>query len=130
MNLHDYFNEKSGFGILSTSNNEGEVNSAVYAKPHVIDGNTIAFIMRDRLTHKNILVNPQAHYMFIEHNHGFHGIRLSVTMREESQDQERISALSRRPSSSDSADAEVERFLVIFTVNKALMLVGGDEAIL
>ena len=128
MNLHDYFNEKSGFGVISTSNNKGEVNSAVYAKPHVIDSNTIAFIMRDRLTHKNILLNPQAHYMFIEHNQGFHGVRLSLTMLEESQDQERINALSRRPSTSDSE--EVERFLVTFTVNKALMLVGGDEAIL
>jgi len=125
MNLHDYFNEKSGFGVISTSDRNGEVNSAVYAKPHVIDSNTIAFIMRDRLTHKNILENPQANYMFIEHNHGFHGVRLSLTMLEESQDPERINTLSRRSSSSESN--EVARFLVTFTVNKALMLVGGDE---
>lgn len=128
MNLHDYFDGKSGFGVISTSNNAGEVNSAVYAKPHVIDSNTIAFIMGDRLTRKNVLENPQAHYMFIEHDHGFHGVRLSLTMLEESQDQERIQALSRRPSKGDNDDAE--RFLVTFTVNKALMLVGGEEAIL
>jgi len=128
MNLHDYFNEKSGFGVISTSNSSGEVNSAVYAKPHVIDGNTIAFIMRDRLTHNNILQNPQAHYMFIEHNHGFHGVRLNLTMLEESQDQEQIQALSRRPSASNGDD-EV-RFLVTFTVTKTLMLVGGEEAIM
>jgi len=128
MNLHNYFNEKSGFGVISTSNSNGEVNSAVYAKPHVIDSNTVAFIMRDRLTHKNILENPQAHYMFIEHNQGFHGVRLSLTMHEESQDQERINGLSRRPSSGDSDDAK--RFLITFIVNKALMLVGGEEAVL
>lgn len=128
MNLHDYFNEKSGFGVISTSNNKGEVNSAVYAKPHVIDNNTIAFIMRDKLTRKNVRENPQAHYMFIEHNHGFHGVRLNLTMVEESQDQERIKALSRRPSKGDESDGD--RFLVTFTVNKVLMLVGGDEAIL
>ena len=128
MNLHDYFNEKSGFGVLSTSDSNGAVNSAVYAKPHVIDSSTVAFIMRDRLTHKNILENPKANYMFIEHNQGFHGVRLSLTMLEESQDQERINNLSRRPASIDNN--EVERFLVTFTVNKALMLVGGDEAIL
>ncbi len=128
MNLHNYFNEKSGFGVISTSNNKGEVNSAVYAKPHVIDNNTVAFIMRDRLTHKNVLENPQANYMFIEHNHGFHGVRLSLTMLEESQDQERIKALSRRPTKDDEDDSK--RFLVTFTVNKVLTLVGGDEAIL
>lgn len=128
MNLNDYFKEKSGFGVISTSNNAGEVNSAVYAKPHVIDSTTIAFIMRDRLTRKNVLENPQANYMFIEHNHGFHGVRLNLTMLEESQDQERIQALSRRPGGSDNDDAE--RFLITFKVNKALTLVGGDEVIL
>jgi hypothetical protein len=128
MNLHEYFNEKSGFGVISTSNSSGEVNSAVYAKPHVIDDNTIAFIMRDRLTHSNILQNPQAHYMFIEQNQGFHGVRLSLTMLEESQDQDRIQALSRRPSASNDDD-EV-KFLITFTVTKILMLLGGEEATL
>ena len=128
MNLQYYFSGKLGFGVISTSNNKGEVNSAVYAKPHVVDSNTIAFIMRDRLTRKNITENPQANYMFIEHNHGFNGIRLSLTMLEESQDQEQIQAISRRSSAGDSDDTE--RFLVTFTVNKALMLVGGEEAML
>jgi hypothetical protein len=128
MNLHDYFNEKSGFGVISTSNNSGEVNSAIYAKPHVIGNNRIAFIMRDRLTRKNVLENPLAHYMFIEHEHGFHGIRMTLTMLEESQDQERIKALSRRPAGSGSDEAE--RFLVTFAVSKVLMLVRGEEATL
>ena len=128
MNLHDYFSGKSGFGVISTSNNQGEVNSAVYAKPHVIDNNTVAFIMRDRLTRKNVTENPQAHYMFIEHDHGFHGVRLSLTMLEETQDQGQIQAISRRSSAGDRDDGE--RFLVTFTVNKALMLVGGEEVML
>ena len=124
MNIDNYFTEKSGFGVLSTSNAKGEVNSAVYAKPHVIDNNTIAFIMRDRLTHKNVHENPLAHYMFVEHGHGFHGVRLSLTMLEESQDEERINSLSRR---STTETSEEKRYLVTFTVNKALTLVGGDE---
>jgi len=128
MNLLDYFNGKSGFGVISSSNNQGEVNSAVYAKPHIIDNNTIAFIMRDKLTRKNVNENPQAHYMFIEFTRGFNGVRLSLTMLEESQDHGRIQAMSRRSSAGDSDDAE--RFLVTFTVNKALMLVGGEEATL
>lgn len=128
MNLLEYFNKESGFGVISTSNKKGEVNSAVYAKPHVIDSKTIAFIMRDKLTRKNVLENPQAHYMFIEHNQGFHGVRLSLTMVEENQDLERIEAISRRPSKDGDDDAK--RFLVTFSVNKVLMLVGGDEAIL
>ena len=127
MNLQDYFKGKSGFGVISTSNNQGEVNSAVYAKPHIIDSNTVTFIMGDKLTHKNVSENPHANYMFIEHSHGFNGVRLSLTMLEESQDQERIQAMSRRSSTEDSDNTE--RFLVTFTVNKALMLVGGEEAL-
>lgn len=124
MKLDSYFTEKNGFGVISTSNDKGEVNSAVYAKPHVVDNNTIAFIMRDRLTRNNLQSNPLAHYMFIEQDHGFHGVRLSLTMVEESQDQERIKALSRRGT---SGDEEEERYLVTFTVDKALTLVGGEE---
>lgn len=127
MNLNEYFKDKSGFGVISTSNGKGEVNSAVYAKPHIIDEKTVAFIMRDRLSHKNVTENPQAHYMFIEHNHGFHGVRLSLTMIEESQDQEKIRAMSRRPSGGDNDDEQ--RFLVTFTVNKVLTLIGGEEEI-
>ena len=124
MNIDNYFTEKSGFSVLSTSSKKGEVNSAVYAKPHVINNNTIAFIMRDRLTLKNVHENPLAHYMFVEHDHGFHGVRLSLTMLEESQDQERISSLSRQ---STTEASEEERYLVTFTVNKALTLVGEEE---
>ena len=52
-------------------------------------------------------------------------IHHSLTMLEESQDQKRMKAISRRPSKDDA-----ERFLVTFAVNKVLMLVGGEEAIL
>lgn len=45
-------------------------------------------------------------------------------MLEESQDPERIKALSRRGTAGDD---EENRYLVTFTVNKALMLVGGEE---
>lgn len=64
----------------------------------------------------------------LAYSQGFHGVRLSLTMIEESKDQKRIEAMSRRPSNGDNDDAE--RFLVTFTVNKVLMLVGGNEAIL
>ena len=80
MNLTDYFAKKKGFGVISTSNDKGEVNSAVYAKPHVTGTDSIAFIMRDRLSRANLQSNSQANYMFIEHDQGFHGVRLSLTM--------------------------------------------------
>ena len=97
----------------------------MYAKPHVTGTNSIAFIMRDRLTRANLQTNPQANYMFIEHDHGFHGVRLSLTMTGEEQDEEKIAALSRRPDSGNSKDEE--RYLVSFQVDRALRLIGGEE---
>jgi hypothetical protein len=125
MNLRDYFKGKSGVGVISTSNDMGEVNSAVYAKPHVNGTDSISFIMRDRLTRANLQTNPQANYLFIEHDHGFHGVRLSLTMTGEEQDEEKIAALSRRPYSGSSKDEE--RYLVSFKVDRALVLIGGEE---
>jgi hypothetical protein len=67
----------------------------------------------------------QAHYLFIEHEHGFHGVRLSLEMTGEEQDQEKIAALSRR--SYKDEKGEDDRFLVSFRVDKALVLIGGEE---
>jgi hypothetical protein len=79
MNLHDYFAKTRGLGVLGTSNAEGEVDAAIYAKPTVADDNTIAFNMLSRLSYANIKSNPKAAYMFIESGGGYHGKRLYLT---------------------------------------------------
>lgn len=125
MKLNEYFSGKAGVGVISTSNGKGEVNSAVYAKPHVTGKNTVAFIMRDKLTRANLQENTKASYLFIEHDHGFNGVRLSLTMTGESCDKEAIDSLSRRVTVDDGEHNN--RFLVSFNVGKTLTLVGGDE---
>ena len=125
MKLQEYFSGKTGIGVISTSNKIGEVNSAVYAKPHVIDKNTVAFIMRDKRTRANLHENNKASYLFTERDHGFKGVRLYLKMTREDQDREVIEALSRR-SSSDAGENN-DRFLVSFSVDKALAVIGDDE---
>lgn len=125
MKLQDYFSDKAGVGVISTSNKKGEVNSAVYAKPHITGKDTVAFIMRDRLTRANVQENPKASYLFIEHDHGIGGVRLYLTMTGETQDKDQIAALSRRTSAVEGEESA--RFLVSFTVDKVLALIGGDE---
>ena len=58
MKLGDYFDKVKGLGVLSTADSSGKVNSAVYARPHVVDEQTVAFIMADRLSHANLQSNP------------------------------------------------------------------------
>ena len=37
MNLHDYFENTTGTGVLATADSSGNVNAAIYARPHVMD---------------------------------------------------------------------------------------------
>ena len=125
MKLQEYFAGQSGVGVISTANNKGEVNSAVYAKPHVTGRNSIAFITRDKLTRANLQENIKANYLFIEKDRNFKGVRLYLTMTEEVQDKELIASLSRR-TSVDEGDSN-ERFLVSFNVERARALIGDEE---
>ena len=56
--LKDYFENKKGTGVMATSEKEGKVNAAIYSRPHFLEDGSIAFIMRDRLTHHNLQSNP------------------------------------------------------------------------
>ena len=66
MTLRSYFTEHTGFGVMATADSDGKVDAAVYARPHFVDENTVAFIMADRLTHANLQTNPHATYLFKE----------------------------------------------------------------
>ena len=66
MDLKAYFRDHRGHGVLSTSNDKGEVGIAMFAKPHVMDDGTVAFIMQHKQTHANLQTNPHAAYLFIE----------------------------------------------------------------
>ncbi len=118
----DYFENTSGVGILATSDGQGNVNAALYARPHVMEDGSLAFIMRDRLTHLNLQSNPRAAYLFMEQGKGYKGIRLYLVKDREEEDPEKIARFRRR----QYVDGKDEvRFLVYFNVEKQLPLVGS-----
>ncbi len=127
MKLGNYFAENKGVGVMATSNGDGVVDTAIYSKPHVREDNTIAFIMRDHLTHANLQENGHANYLFLEDGGGFSGVRLFLTKIEESNDQELIASMKRRCLSSEEDKALGDKYLVTFRVNKVLSLIGGNE---
>lgn len=86
-NLSEYFEKTSGRGILSTTDASGRVDAAIYARPYVVDDNSLAFIMAKRLTHANLHESPIAAYLFMESMTGGSGRRLFLKkLREESND--------------------------------------------
>jgi len=124
--LKDYFESKKGIGVLSTADGAGKVDSAVYSRPHIMDDGTIAFIMRDRLSHKNVTENPKAAYLFVEAGEGYKGKRLFLTKVREEVDSELLYELRRRtyPPEKDRRDP---KFLVFFKLEDELPLVGPGK---
>lgn len=83
MELKEYFKETSGIGVLATADSEGKVDAAIYSKPFVLDNQTLAFIMADRLSRKNLQSNPHAVYLFLESREDYEGKRLYLTKLKE-----------------------------------------------
>lgn len=124
--LKSYFEEKRGLGVLSTADNQGRVDAAVYSRPHVMADGAIAFIMNDRLSHQNLQSNPHAAYLFREDGEGFRGKRLFLTKVDEEQDTERLAELKRRQYPPEKAFAG-PKFLVFFKIDQELPLIGPGE---
>ena len=126
MDLQDYFDKTKGIGVLATADKEGNVDLAIYAKPHVMDKETVAFIMADRLTHHNLQSNLHAAYLFKEQGPGYKGTRLFLTKLREEQDTELLYAIRSKRYASEKEEGK-PRFLVFFKVDKVLPLVGAGR---
>jgi len=124
MKLDEYFDLEKGVGVLSTADVEGNVDAAIYARPHFMDDGTLAFIMRDRLSHHNLQSNPRATYLFKEDGSGYKGKRLFLSRVREEQNTELLESLRRRKSAYGNGD---NRFLVFFKLDKTLPLVGDGS---
>ncbi|KPK42890.1 MAG: pyridoxamine 5'-phosphate oxidase [Phycisphaerae bacterium SG8_4] len=124
MSLSDYFENIRGIGILSTSDSDGNVNTAIYSRPYVIDEDTVAFSMLERHSYANIQSNPKAAYMFIERGEGYNGKRLYLTMTGEEKDPERIKAIKKQHERAKDDDGKV-RHLMYFSIDRTRPLVGG-----
>lgn len=124
MNLHDYFESTQGLGVLGTADAEGKMDLAIYARPHVINQTTVAFIMREHLTHQNLQSNPHAAYLFIEKGEGYLGKRLYLTKLREETDPALIDSLRRR-TPKVCKDEDANQYLVYFRIDKTRPLVGG-----
>ena len=124
MNLKEYFDTANGMGVLSTADSNGKVNAAVYSRPHFMEDGTMAFIMRDRLSHHNLKSNPHATYLFKEEGSGYKGKRLYITKVREEQNTELLESLRRRKV--EYGEGKI-RFLVFFEVNNERPLVGDGK---
>jgi len=128
MDLKSYFEKTKGFGVISTADKDGRVDSAVFSRPHVMDDGSIAFIMNDNLTHHNLQSNPRAAYLFKETADSYKGKRFFLTKISEEKNSKLLTQLKRRSYPVDK-DLKVSRFLVFFKIEKELPLIGPGEEV-
>jgi Pyridoxamine 5'-phosphate oxidase len=129
MKLSEYFESTKGRGIIATADSKGKVGMAVYARPHFITEKTIAFIMTDRLMHKNLKSNPNASYLFMESEYKLVGKRLYLTKIKEEKDPALINTIRRKESNRVyKANKGQIRYLVYFKINKVLPLIGDKKS--
>ena len=127
MKFDDYFENASGVGVLSTADDEGKVNAAIYGRPHVVDEDTVAFIASDRLTHANLKTNSSAIYIFKEDG-SYKGYRLYLTKTHEEKDSVLIENIRRKKYKGIELKDNMEsKFLKYFKVDKALPLIGDGK---
>ena len=128
MKLKDYFGTVSGTGVLSTADAAGIVDAAIYSSPHVADDGTVAFIMRDHLSHHNLQSNPHDAYLFREQAPGYQGVRLFLKKLREETDSALIASMTRRHLTPEEDLNKGPIFLVYFTVEKVLPLIGSGAS--
>jgi len=124
MDLKNYFKNASGMGFLATANGKGEVDIAVYSRPHVMDDETLAYGMADRLTHANLTQNPYAVYAF--HEGSFKGKRIFLEkVREETEGTLLEGIRKDADRMVGPGVGNMVKYVVYFRVSKELPLVGG-----
>lgn len=69
-----------GKGVIATAGADGTVNTAVYARPHIIDDETLAWGMTDGRSFANLKENPHASYLYMAPVSGFSGWRLTLAL--------------------------------------------------
>ncbi len=64
--LMQYFNRAPRIGTLSTASKNGQVNTACFGSPRMIDEKTVVMSVRNSRTFANLRENPNAVFMIVE----------------------------------------------------------------
>jgi hypothetical protein len=126
MDLAAYFKNTRGTGILATCDPENEVDLAVYSKPVVLDSETLALVMKQRQSHRNLQKHLKACYMFIEAD-GNAGLRLSLTMEREEKNRSLVEQLRKEQPCMYPEEVDSDKFLVFFRVDRVRPLAGDSD---
>ena len=64
--LMELFNSPNRFGVLGTSDGEGNVNAGLFGSPRMIDKETVVMAFGDNRSLANLRRNPKAVFLFFQ----------------------------------------------------------------
>jgi hypothetical protein len=112
-----------GRGVIGTASKAGVVNMAVYAVPHVVDNDTVAWGMTDGRTWNNVRENPNASYAYFAPGEGFRGARLTLSLSRTEDSGEMLAEIRERTASTSPGNPEAVRHVAYFKVVESRPLV-------
>jgi hypothetical protein len=122
MNIGDVL-KAGGRGVIGTASKSGVVNMAVYAIPHVVDNETVAWGMTDGRTWDNVRENPNASYTYFAPGEGFRGARLTLTLFRTEDSGEMIAKIRERTATSSPGNPQAIKHVAYFKVVETRPLV-------
>ena len=112
-----------GRGVIATASKDGEVNTAVYALPQVVDAETVAWGMTDGRTWNNVRQNPHAAYVYFAPGEGFRGARLTLSLLRTEDSGEMLSRIRQRTAAASPGRPETVKHVAYFRVDETRPLV-------
>jgi hypothetical protein len=112
-----------GRGVIATASKAGVINMAVYAVPHVVDDETVAWGMTDGRTWNNVQENPNASYAYFAPGEGFRGARLTLSLTRTEDSGEMLASIRERTGMVSPGDPEAVKHVAYFKVAETRPLV-------
>jgi len=122
MKLEDVL-KPGGRGVIATASKNGAVNTAVYAVPHVVDAETVAWGMTDGRTWDNVRQNPNAAYIYFAPGEGFRGARLTLSLVRTEDSGEMLAKIRERTGMVSPGNPEAVKHVAYFKVAETRPLV-------
>ncbi|HET6515409.1 MAG TPA: pyridoxamine 5'-phosphate oxidase family protein [Thermodesulfovibrionales bacterium] len=113
-----------GRGVIATSDSKGVVNTAIYAQPHIIDNETLAWGMTEGRSFHNISENPYAAYLYMNPGAGFSGVRIGLKRKEIEKTGDMLDLVRKNTAEKVSPEAaSAVKYVVYFTVTEVRPLI-------
>ena len=112
-----------GRGVIGTASKAGVVNMAVYAVPHVLDDNAVAWGMTDGRTWNNVRENPNASFTYFAPGEGFRGARLTLSLSRTEDSGEMLAKIRERTAVTSPGNPQEVKHVAYFKVVETRPLV-------